>query len=161
MILSERSCHWVQHAVEFNTQFNTQFNTSGVTGPFQFLTIVHDAIYRLRFYLNSLIHILSLSNLHLAWIQKNRGDKSHRVIVALPCAQRWWPTWSKDAWLKGRLIYPPILCNQSIAFTIDFAEWWDWFSSIIEAKNKDMWTELAGRALSSNDLVRYFHIWNA
>ena len=45
----------------------------------------HDAIYRLRFYSNSLIHILSLSNLHnnVASIQKNRGDKSHRVIVAL------------------------------------------------------------------------------
>ena len=46
---------------------------------------LHDAIYRLRFYSNSLIHILSLSNLHnnLAPIQKNRDNKSHRVIVAL------------------------------------------------------------------------------
>ena len=46
---------------------------------------LHDAIYRLRFYSNSLIHILSLSNLHssVASLQKNRGDKSHRVIVAL------------------------------------------------------------------------------
>ena len=46
---------------------------------------LHDAIYRLRFYLNSLIRILSLSNSHnnVASIQKNRGDKSHRVIVAL------------------------------------------------------------------------------
>ena len=46
---------------------------------------LHDAIYRLRFYSNSLIHILSLSNLHnnLASIQKNRNDKLHRVIVAL------------------------------------------------------------------------------
>ena len=46
---------------------------------------LHDAIYRLRFYSNWLIHILSLSNLHnnVASIQKNRGDKSHRVIVAL------------------------------------------------------------------------------
>ena len=46
---------------------------------------LHDAIYRLRFYSNSLIHILSLSNSHnnLASIQKNRGNKSHRVIVAL------------------------------------------------------------------------------
>ena len=43
------------------------------------------AIYPLRFYSNSLIHILSLSNSHnnAASIQKNRGDKSHRVIVAL------------------------------------------------------------------------------
>ena len=46
---------------------------------------LHDAIYRLRFYSKSLIHILSLSNSHnnVASIQKNRGDKSHRVIVAL------------------------------------------------------------------------------
>ena len=34
---------------------------------------------------NSLIHVLSLSNSHtnVASIQKNRGDKWHRVIVAL------------------------------------------------------------------------------
>ena len=46
---------------------------------------LHDAIYRLRFYSNSLIHILSLSNLHnnVASLQKNRADKSHRVIVAI------------------------------------------------------------------------------
>ena len=46
---------------------------------------LQDAIYRLRFYTNSLIHILSLSNSHNngASIQKNRGDKSHRVIVAV------------------------------------------------------------------------------
>ena len=46
---------------------------------------LHDAIYRLRFDSNSLIHILSLANSHsnVASIQKNRGDKSHRVIVAL------------------------------------------------------------------------------
>ena len=45
---------------------------------------LYDAIYRLQFYSKSLIHILSLSNLHnnVASIQKNRGDKSHRVIVA-------------------------------------------------------------------------------
>ena len=45
---------------------------------------LHDAIYRLRFYSNSLIHILPLSNSHnnVASIQKNRDDKSHRVIVA-------------------------------------------------------------------------------
>ena len=47
---------------------------------------LHDAIYRLRFYSDSLIHILSLSNSHnVASLQKNRGDKSHRVIVALVC----------------------------------------------------------------------------
>ena len=46
---------------------------------------LHDAIYRLRFYSNSLIRILSLSNSHnnIASIQKSRGDKSYRVIVAL------------------------------------------------------------------------------
>ena len=46
---------------------------------------LHDAIYRLRFYSNLLIHILSLSNVHnnVAPIQKNQDDKSHRVIVAL------------------------------------------------------------------------------
>ena len=46
---------------------------------------LHDAIYRIRFFSDSLIHILSLSNPHnnVASIQKNRGDKSHRVIVAL------------------------------------------------------------------------------
>ena len=45
---------------------------------------LHDAIYRLRFYSNLLIHILSLSNSHnnVASIQKNRGDKSYREIVA-------------------------------------------------------------------------------
>ena len=49
------------------------------------IVALYDAIYRLRFYSNSLIHILSLSNSDnsVASIQKNRGDKSHRVIVAL------------------------------------------------------------------------------
>ena len=46
---------------------------------------LHYAIYRLRLYSNSLIHIVSLSNSHnnVASIQKNRDNKSHRVIVAL------------------------------------------------------------------------------
>ena len=46
---------------------------------------LHDAIYGLRFYSNSLTHILLLSNSHnnVPSIQNNRGDKSHRVIVAL------------------------------------------------------------------------------
>ena len=46
---------------------------------------LHDAIYRLRFYSNLLIHILPLSNSHnnVVSIQKNRGDKSHSVIVAI------------------------------------------------------------------------------
>ena len=45
---------------------------------------LHDAIYRLRFCLNSLIHILSLSNSrkNVASIQKNRGYILQRVIVA-------------------------------------------------------------------------------
>ena len=38
---------------------------------------LHDAICRLRFYSNSLTHILLLSNSHnnVALIQKNRGDR--------------------------------------------------------------------------------------
>ena len=46
---------------------------------------LHDAIYRVRFHSNSWIDVLSLSNSHsnVASIQKNRDDKSHRVIVAL------------------------------------------------------------------------------
>ena len=46
---------------------------------------LHDAIYRLRFYSNSLTHIILLSSSHnkVASIQKNRGDKLHCVIVAL------------------------------------------------------------------------------
>ena len=46
---------------------------------------LHGAILRLRLSSNSLIHVLSLSNSHnnVASIQKNRGDKSYRVIVAL------------------------------------------------------------------------------
>ena len=46
---------------------------------------LHDAIYRLGFYSNSLIRILSLSNSrnNVASIQKNQGDKLHRVTVAL------------------------------------------------------------------------------
>ena len=50
-----------------------------------FLLLFQDVIYRLRFYSNSLIHILLLSNSHnkVASIQKNRGDKLHGVIVAI------------------------------------------------------------------------------
>ena len=45
---------------------------------------LHNAIYWLRFYSNSFIHILSFSNSHsnVASIQNNRGDKSHPVIGA-------------------------------------------------------------------------------
>ena len=44
---------------------------------------LHDTIYRLRFYPNSLIYVLSLSNSHnnVAPIQKNRGEKSHCAIL--------------------------------------------------------------------------------
>ena len=58
---------------------------SAPPGPDRVKLQLHYAIYLLRFYSNSLIHILSLSNSHnnVASIQKNRGDKSHRVIVAL------------------------------------------------------------------------------
>ena len=73
---------------------------------------LHDAIYWLRFYSNSLIHILSLSNSHnnVASLQKNRDDKSHPVIVALvgsscfsQCGQR--QTKSKNVCLP---LLPPI-----------------------------------------------------
>ena len=49
------------------------------------IAAITHAIYRLQFFSNSLIHILSLSNSHnnIASIQKNRDDKSHRVIVAI------------------------------------------------------------------------------
>ena len=54
------------------------------TGIYSVKLQLHYAIYRLRFYSNSLIHILSLSNSHnnVASIQKNQGNKSHHVIVA-------------------------------------------------------------------------------
>ena len=53
---------------------------------------LHDAIYRLRFYWNSLIQILSHSNLHNndASIQKNRGNKSHHVILIWSCDYTMW-----------------------------------------------------------------------
>ena len=46
---------------------------------------LHGEIHRLRFYSNSLIHNLSLSNSHnnVTSIQRHLGDKSYRVIVAL------------------------------------------------------------------------------
>ena len=49
---------------------------------------LHDAIYRLQFYSNSLIHILSFSNSHnkVASIQKNRSDKSHRFRALFNCS---------------------------------------------------------------------------
>ena len=65
---------------------NTKKSEALEDDDLRFLTLqLHDAIYRLRFYSNALTHILSLSNSHnnVASIQKNRGDKSHCVIVAL------------------------------------------------------------------------------
>ena len=52
---------------------------------------LHYAIYRLRSYSNSLIHILSLSISHknVASSQKSGDDKSHRVIVTLPESVGW------------------------------------------------------------------------
>ena len=63
---------------------NSYNNTNVINRVFIKLQL-HDAIYRLRFYSNSLIHILSLSNTHnnVASIRKNRGDKSDRIIAAL------------------------------------------------------------------------------
>ena len=68
--------------------FNLELNSSASTQRFSPKCVklqLHYAIYRLRLYSNSLIHILSLSNSHnnVASIQKNRADKSYRVIVAL------------------------------------------------------------------------------
>ena len=75
--------------------FKDQLAESGSSGkwPLRCTTVtkfyrmklqLYYAIYRLRFYSKSLIHILSFSNLHnnAASMQKNRGDKSHCVIVA-------------------------------------------------------------------------------
>ena len=70
----------------FQTKTLSLISTTDVFKIFQSLKLqLHDAIYRLRFYSNSSIHILSLSNSHnnVASIQKNRGNKSQRVIVAL------------------------------------------------------------------------------
>ena len=69
----------VQHAVFFN------YFLEGITFKLQ----LHDATYRLRFFSNSLMYILSLSNSHnnVASVQKNRGDKSHLVMVALVTQQ--------------------------------------------------------------------------
>ena len=70
------------------TQTSYRCKLDTVSGASLYLNIklqLYDAIYRLRFYSNSLIHILSLSNSYnnVASIQKNRGDKSHHVFVAL------------------------------------------------------------------------------
>ena len=52
------------------------------TGSVRLKLQLNDAICRIRFYSNSLIHMLSLSNSHnnvASSIQKNRADKSHPV----------------------------------------------------------------------------------
>ena len=60
------------------------FRTGGKINDHTLKLQLHDEIYRLRFYSNSLIRILSFLNSHnnVASIQKNRGDKSHCVIAA-------------------------------------------------------------------------------
>ena len=81
---------------------------------------LHSAVYQLRFYSNLLIHILSLSTSHnnVALIQKNRGDKSHSVIVAVElyrfrrvCASVN-PTQSRRTCAR----VAPISCKNSITF---------------------------------------------
>ena len=61
------------------------WRTTEKAGPDRVKLQLHYETYRLRFYSNSLIHILSLSNsrTNVASIQKNRSDKSHRAIVTL------------------------------------------------------------------------------
>ena len=55
----------------------------GITWPKQVKLRLHEVIYRLLFYSNSVIHISWLSNSHnnVASIQNNRCHKSHRVVV--------------------------------------------------------------------------------
>ena len=60
------------------------FNLTGTVGKVELISTfklqLYHAIYRLRFYSNSLFHILLLSNSHndVTSIQKNRDDKSQR-----------------------------------------------------------------------------------
>ena len=69
----------------WSSQSDKRSNSIKVSELAQLKLQLHDAIYRLRFFSNSLIHISWPSNSHnnVASTQKNRGDKSHRVIVAL------------------------------------------------------------------------------
>ena len=71
------------HFFAFCTLFHLSLTFFRPQVPFKLR--LQDASYRLRFHSSSLIHTLSLSNSHsnVASIQKNRGDKSHCVIVAL------------------------------------------------------------------------------
>ena len=74
---------WIQH-LYFKVGRSSIGTVKDSSLNMSLATITRYAIYQLRLYSSSLIHILSLSNSHnnLALIQKNRGDKSHRVIVA-------------------------------------------------------------------------------
>ena len=72
--------------------------------------------YTMRFigydYSNSLIYILSLSNSHsnVASIKKNRGDKSHRVIVALYFSQ-----FVQHCWFNILVISASLNKNKEVA----------------------------------------------
>ena len=87
-IVADRS-HRVIVAVANRLQENRTHTPSSLGSLLTFKLQLHCAIYWLRFYSNSLIHILSLSNSHnnVASTQKKRANKSHRVIVAL-CVKR-------------------------------------------------------------------------
>ena len=87
-ILEPASSKIVKVAIHVLQKFSVHA-LCGHGGMLQVELRLHDAIYRLRFCSNSLIHILSLSSLHnnVASIQKNRGDKSHRAMVASDCVQ--------------------------------------------------------------------------
>ena len=84
----QNDCRGGQHACTFSQGLKTYDREWAFSALSLLLCLklqLHDAIYGLRFYWNSLIHLWSLSNLHnnIASIQKNRGDKSHRVIITL------------------------------------------------------------------------------
>ena len=84
IMTSTRKAEYSHFEIITGSTFNQAQITVSFNHPGKIKLQLHDAIYRLRFYSNSLINILSLSNSHnnVASIQKNRGDKSHSVIVA-------------------------------------------------------------------------------
>ena len=77
IIFLARKCVPSGHSINCSKRYSTK--------QYKVKLQLHGAIYRLRFYSNSLVRVLSLSNRdnNVASTQKNRGDKSHRVIVAL------------------------------------------------------------------------------
>ena len=72
---------------------------------------LHDAIHRLQFYLNSLIHILLLSNAHnnVVSIKKNQEDKSLLVIFGDVCARKLRLVLDDNTWLLFRFVICYIL----------------------------------------------------